>query len=216
MKLQDARRDYYRRRAQKEGYRSRASFKLLQINNKYNILKKGNIVVEFGCAPGGWLQVASDQVGPLGFVLGLDLKKVTNMDSDNLKVIISDVTSSGLAETVLRYLPGRAKVVLSDLSPNVSGVWELDHVKQIDMSRKVVSTLTSILSKDGKAVLKAFEGADLKELVNELRYKFARVEVAKPSASRGRSSEVYLVCIGFSCRDEARKTKIQELSPRLC
>jgi len=197
MKLQESKRDQYRRKARKEGYRSRAAYKLLQLNTKYKILKKGMRVVDFGCAPGGWLQVASNEVGPSGRILGVDLQEVQEMDN-NVKTLVADVSDRALVEIVLRTLPGRAEAVLSDLSPNVSGIWDLDHTRQIDMCQRVKEALPSILEGRGRAILKAFEGDQLQSLVKGLRSMFKTVDVTKPSASRGASSEVYLVCLDFS------------------
>ena len=195
MNPESAKRDQYRHLARKEGYRSRASYKLLQIDKKFKILTRGDVVVDFGCAPGGWLQVVVDKISSSGFVLGLDLEEIKNIN--NAKTLISNVNDPNIVEIVLKNIPKRADVVLSDLSPNVSGIWMLDHFKQIEMTRKVVSTFLSILREGGKSVLKTFEGEELSIFINELKTKFSKVKISKPSASRGSSSEIYMICEDF-------------------
>ena len=158
-------------------------------------MTRGDVVVDFGCAPGGWLQVVVDKISSSGFVLGLDLEEIKNIN--NAKTLISNVNDPNIVEIVLKNIPKRADVVLSDLSPNVSGIWMLDHFKQIEMTRKVVSTFLSILREGGKSVLKTFEGEELSIFINELKTKFSKVKISKPSASRGSSSEIYMICEDF-------------------
>jgi 23S rRNA (uridine2552-2'-O)-methyltransferase len=197
MKLSKARRDQYRKLAKQEGYRSRAAFKLLQLNRSYKIIKRSDRVVEFGCAPGGWLQVAKQLVGPSGFVLGLDLREISplegtyfikyNMDDPSLLEI--------LTQAIGQY--NKVDVMLSDLSPNVSGIWEIDHERQISLTMKALHLSTKILRKEGNAVFKIFQGSSLKHFLDELKDNFRSVKLSKPPASRQESSELYVICLGF-------------------
>ncbi|MCS7116954.1 MAG: RlmE family RNA methyltransferase [Nitrososphaerales archaeon] len=196
MRVQEAKRDFYRQLAKKMGFRSRAAFKLIQINQKYRVIKPGDVVVDFGCAPGGWLQVASKAVGKDGFVLGIDLKRVEGIEG-NVSTIVADVMNGDIDKMVLSKLPRMADVVLSDLAPKVSGVWELDHIKQIDLTRRVVSILPQILRRGGSAILKVFEGEMFNDIVKEVEKVFKVVRIIKPKASRSKSSEVYLLCTDF-------------------
>ncbi|MGH9913547.1 MAG: SAM-dependent methyltransferase, partial [Nitrososphaeraceae archaeon] len=131
MKLTKARRDQYRKLAKQQGYRSRAAFKLLQLNKSYKIIKNSDKVVEFGCAPGGWIQVATQLVGPSGFVLGLDLKEINPLAGASF--IKGSIDDPLLTQILLQTIGPNDKfdVVLSDMSPNVSGIWEIDHERQI-------------------------------------------------------------------------------------
>src|SRR6185503_1376898 len=132
MRLADARKDQYRRLAKDQGYRARSAYKLLQLNSSYHILKRGNKVVDLGCAPGGWLQVATKEVGSAGKVVGIDLKPVDPVASAVvLEGSIEDLT---MLEKISGILGGKTDVVLSDLAPNVSGVWDIDHARQISLS----------------------------------------------------------------------------------
>jgi 23S rRNA (uridine2552-2'-O)-methyltransferase len=197
MKLTKARKDQYRKLAKQEGYRSRAAFKLLQLNKSYKILKKSDKVVEFGCAPGGWIQVASQLVGQFGFVLGLDLKEISPLAGT--RFIKGSIDNPQLTQILLQTIgPGnKFDVVLSDMSPNVSGIWEIDHERQISLTRHALHVSTKILERGGNAVYKIFQGASTRSLVDELAEHFALVKLSKPPASRQESSELYVVCLGF-------------------
>jgi len=195
MRLSEAKRDHYRKLAKEEGYSSRASYKLIQIQTKYRMLRPNNCVIDFGCAPGGWLEVASKEVGD-GCVIGID-KKPVKTQLENVKILTIDVFDSDAESKILAILPRKANVVLSDLSPNISGVWEVDHAKQIDLCRRVIELLPRILTRGGSIVLKVFEGPHLKEFVNQVGKSFGYVNIVKPPASRTASSELYMVCKNY-------------------
>jgi 23S rRNA (uridine2552-2'-O)-methyltransferase len=195
MRLVDARRDQYRRLAKDQGYRARSAYKLLQINRSYNILKKGDKVVDLGCAPGGWLQVAVKEVRPSGKVIGIDLKPVTPVvDAIILQGSIEDPNMLSKIEEILG---SKADVVLSDLAPNVSGVWDIDHARQISLSTIALQFTQRLLRIGGSGVFKVFEGDMLKEFRSELDRNFGKVFLSKPSASRQESSELYIICLNF-------------------
>lgn len=195
MRLADAKRDHYRRLARDQGFRSRAAYKLKQINDSYRVLRKGQRVADIGCAPGGWLQVAVSIVGSTGRVAGIDLKAVEPVEGATiLQGSIDDPASvKGLVEA----LGGHADIVLSDLAPNVSGMWEVDHARQMDLTRSALALAKQVLGAGGSAVFKVFEGEFLNELKEEMKKSFAKVLVSKPQASRQESSEMYLVCLNF-------------------
>lgn len=197
MKLTKARRDHYRKLAKQQGYRSRAAFKLLQLNKSYKIIKNSDKVVEFGCAPGGWIQVATQLVGQSGFVLGLDLKEINPLaGASSIKGSIDDPL---LTEILLQTVGPNDKfdVVLSDMSPNVSGIWEIDHERQISLTKHALIVCIRILERRGNAIFKIFQGVSTRSFVNELTEHFALVKLSKPPASRQESSELYVICLGF-------------------
>lgn len=198
MKLVDSKKDQFRRLAKDHGYRSRSAFKLLQLNKSYRILNKGHCVVDIGCAPGGWIQVALAEVGDKGKVIGVDLKKVEPID--NAFLIQGSIDDENIIiDSILKITNStNVDVVLSDLSPNVSGNWELDHARQIDLTKNALTLSRKILKKGGKVVLKVFQGDMLNELIDELRKEFKKVIITKPTASRQVSSELYLICIGYN------------------
>lgn len=195
MRLADARKDQYRRLAKDQGYRARSAYKLLQLNESYRILKKGSKVVDLGCAPGGWLQVAAKEVGSAGRVVGIDIKPVEPVAG--AVVLQGSIEDPAMLEKVEVALDGKADIVLSDLAPNVSGMWEIDHARQISLSTIALDFARRVLRQGGSAVFKVFEGDMLKEFRAELGKSFGRVLLSKPSASRQQSSELYIVCLDF-------------------
>ena len=205
MRLDEAKKEYYRRRAKEEGYRSRASYKLIQINEKYRLIRPGAKVVDVGCAPGGWLEVSSELVGSKGLVVGIDIVPVKPVRK-NVKILLDDVSSEGFPQRLTDALgKGKADCVLADLSPKLSGIWEMDHFKQMELCHKVVDLYPEALVMEGSTVLKAFQGDELSELVKRLKKSFRRVEISKPDASRKESSELYLVGIGFTGKAAPRE-----------
>jgi 23S rRNA (uridine2552-2'-O)-methyltransferase len=193
MKLAHSKKDQFRRLAREQGYRSRSAFKLKQINESYRILNRGYCVVDLGCAPGGWIQIALSEVGPTGKVIGIDIKKIEPLTE--AFIIQGSIEEEDIINSILKISNSKVDVVLSDLSPNVSGNWELDHARQIDLTRTALQLSNKILKKGGKVVLKVFQGDMLNELIGELKKEFKKVIRTKPNASRQVSSEIYLICI---------------------
>jgi len=197
MKLLDSKKDQFRKLAKDQGYRSRSAFKLIQLNKSYKILNKGNYVIDIGCAPGGWLQVAKSEVGEKGKVIGIDLKKVDPIE--NTSILQGNIEDENIIDTILKITNAKyVDVILSDLAPNVSGNWELDHARQIDLTKNALALSRRILRNGGKVVLKVFQGDMLNELIDELKKEYRKVIITKPSASRQVSSELYLISIGYS------------------
>lgn len=192
MRLADARRDKYRRLAKDQGYRARSAYKLLQLNDSYHIIKKGSRVVDLGCAPGGWLQVATKEGGK---VVGIDIKPVDPVVG--AMIFQGSVEDPAIMEQVASALGGKADIVLSDLAPNVSGVWDIDHARQIALTQMALAAAHKMLREGGSAVFKVFEGDMLNEMKAQLKQSFGRVQLSKPSASRQESSELYMVCFDF-------------------
>lgn len=185
--------DYYYKKAKAEKYRSRASYKLLQVIKKHGFLKKGDIVVDLGCFPGGWLQVASEIVSDEGFVLGVDLKRVQPLRSKNVHVIIGDIKDEGTQERIKKLLPSLVDVVISDVSPNISGVWEVDHARQLDLARASLKLASELLKNNGNFFVKVFQGDMFQEFVKEANQNFTWVKILKPKASRLKSAEFFLL-----------------------
>jgi 23S rRNA (uridine2552-2'-O)-methyltransferase len=195
MKLIDAQRDYFRKLSKKKGYRSRSAYKLIQLNKSYHILKPGHNVVDIGCAPGGWLQVAKNEVGHYGKVIGVDIKKV--LPIEGIMILQGDIEDQKTVTSIITILDRKANTILSDLSPNLSGIWDIDHAKQISLSMTTLNVAREILVKGGSAILKVFEGELLNEFKRETTIYFDKVLMTKPTASRQQSSELYMVCLGF-------------------
>ena len=195
--VKNRKREHYYRKAKKEKFRSRASYKLLQAVKKYQFIKPGYVVVDLGAAPGGWTQAARKLVEDSGFVLAVDLKLIEPVDEPNVRTIIGDVAEPQTIQNILEFLPRSADVVVSDVSPNVSGVWELDHARQIDLASQSLRIATSILRSGGNFFVKVFQGNTLNRFVDEVKQHFSFVKLVKPKASRAKSAELYVLGRNF-------------------
>jgi 23S rRNA (uridine2552-2'-O)-methyltransferase len=196
LKLADARRDPYRKLAKENSYRSRAVYKLSQLNKSHHLLKQGMKIVDIGAAPGGWLQFASKISGSKGKVIGIDIKEIEPIS--NVVIIKGNVEDEQTVTLLSKYLVGKADIVLSDLAPNVSGLWEMDHLKQIDLTMKAVEITKKILKVNGNALYKVFQGEATPEFITYVKSIFSGVHITKPDASRKQSSEIYLLCKQFN------------------
>lgn len=195
--IQERKRDYYYRKAKEEKYRSRAAYKLFQAVEKHHFIKEGDIVVDLGAAPGGWTQAARKIVGAKGFVLGVDLKPIEPFQERNIRTIIGDITEPATIKQILEALPEKARVVISDASPNISGVWELDHARQIDLAQKAFEVALETLVPSGNFFVKVFQGDMLSDFIKIIKKHFENVKIIKPKASRTKSSEIFVLGTGL-------------------
>jgi 23S rRNA (uridine2552-2'-O)-methyltransferase len=195
--IQDRKRDYYYKKAKAENYRSRATYKLSQTAEKYRFIRRGDVVVDLGAAPGGWIQAARKIVGKTGFVLGVDLNPIEPFPQEYIRTILTDFTESGALQQIMDFLPRKADVVLSDASPNICGVWEVDNARQIDLASQALQLVLSLLRPSGNFFVKVFEGNMLPGFVKSVKKHFEVVKVIKPKASRAKSSEMYLLAMGL-------------------
>jgi len=193
--IQNRKRDYYYKKAREEKYRSRASYKLFQAVNKYHFMKRGDVVVDMGAAPGGWMQVGKKIVGNRGYVLGVDLKRIEPFPQANVRTIVGDITEPEMLQQILDLLPRKADVVISDASPNISGIWEVDHARQIDLANQALKIALEVLGPSGNFFVKVFEGGMLGDFIRTVEKHFEAVRVIKPKASRAKSSELFLLGI---------------------
>jgi len=203
--IQDRKRDYYYKKAKAENYRSRATYKLSQAAVKYHFIRKGDVVVDLGAAPGGWIQAARKIVGKKGFVLGVDLKPIAPFPQEYVRTIVADLTEPETRQQILDFLPRKADVVISDASPNISGVWEVDHARQIDLAAQALKVALSVLRPSGNFFVKVFEGDMLADFVKTVEKHFVTVKVLKPKASRAKSSEMFLLAMNLKPNDRARE-----------
>lgn len=195
--LSERRSDPYYRKAKKKGYRSRAAFKLKQLNRRFKFLEGANYILDLGAAPGGWLQVASEAIGDDGLVVGVDLERIRPLRLKNVRTLIGDVTDEETVKRIRDAFPGSVDVVLSDMSPDLSGVWEVDHLRQIHLTRRALRIAEGIMKPDGWVVLKVFQGSDYRKFLDDVRDLFGFVKVVKPLASRKGSAEIYVVAQGL-------------------
>lgn len=191
--LQDRKRDYYYKKAKQENYRSRAVYKILQAVKSYHFIKEGDVVVDLGAAPGGWIQAARKIVGNNGYVLGVDLKPVEAFAEHNVRTVIGDVGDLETVQQILEFLPRKADAVISDVSPNISGIWEVDHACQIDLAQQALNIALETLKLEGCFFAKVFQGDMLDDFTKKVKNHFETVKVIKPAASRGKSSEMFIL-----------------------
>jgi len=184
--------DEYVKRSQKEGYRSRAAYKLLELQDRDHFIKPGQVVVDLGAAPGGWTQIAAREVGPKGLVIGLDLLEVDPIPG--VELIQGDFLEAETLERLNRLLDGRSvDLVLSDMAPNISGIAAVDQPRAMYLCELALDFCRESLVEGGGFVTKVFQGEGFDDFFREVKSSFGRVVTRKPKASRPKSREVYLV-----------------------
>ena len=188
--------DEYVTRAQQEGYRSRASYKLLEIDAKDKLLKKGMVVVDLGAAPGGWSQIAADKVTDKGMVVALDILAMDPIP--DVEVLQGDFREEEVLQSLLDTLDGRpVDLVMSDMAPNISGMKTVDQPRGMYLVELTLDLARTVLKPGGDMLVKVFQGEGFDEFVRECRQSFRKVIIRKPDASRSRSREVYVLARNY-------------------
>lgn len=190
--------DRFFKQAKAEGYLARSAYKLGQIQQAKALIRNGDRVLDLGCAPGAWLQVACELVGPRGFVAGIDLKPVEHAIGDNVVTMVGDIEKTS-AETLAALGPGAPSlydVVLSDMAPNTTG--HGDDLVSARLCERVLSILPGLLRPGGNLAMKIFEGGEYPRLLREVQHLFGTGKGYKPEASRDVSREMYLIGQGYA------------------
>lgn len=195
--LRQRKKDQFHRLAKERGYRTRASFKLLEIAKRYRFIKKGDRVLDLGAAPGGWLQVARQIVEETGYVLGVDKEPIEQLPHPNVTAIIADISQNNAVERIQSESQLPFDVVIADLSPNVTGIWELDHARQIELARNALTITRAVMRPSGNMLTKVFQGSELKDFQKEMKACFKSLRNVKPPASRPESAELFLLGLTF-------------------
>jgi 23S rRNA (uridine2552-2'-O)-methyltransferase len=190
------RKDAFYKKAKQEGYKSRAAYKLMEINKKYSLIKKGDIVLDAGAAPGGWSQVALDIIGEKGKVVGVDLLELRGIENNNFTFIQGDLTKKDTLDQVLAICD-KYDVVISDAAPNTSGQKFVDHANSIEIVKLIFEFAKKVLKNNGNFLFKLFDGEDREKFIKELKQKFSMVKIIKPDSTRKNSFEIYVVCKGM-------------------
>ena len=207
------RKDEYYNKAKQQGYRARSAYKLQQLDEEADLLSRGDTVVDLGAAPGGWLQVAAERVGPDGRVVGVDFQRIDDLDHDNVETVRGDMTDDRTRYYLRKALgaeegtragdrdgesvpPRPVDVVISDMAPNMSGEYSLDHARSIHLARQAFETALELLKPGGDFVVKVFDGPDLADFRADVGDEFQYVRAYTPEASRKESSERYLIAKG--------------------
>jgi len=193
---QEKKREHFYKEAKKTGYRARSAFKLKQIQKKYKIIRKGDAVIDLGAAPGGWSQVAKEIVGKNGTIIGIDLSHIRPISG--ITFLKGDLTRESTLHEIKQLIDNnKIDVVLSDMSPNISGNYSVDQARSIYLCEQSLKVVDIMLRSGGNFVCKIFMGSDLEEFNKKTKQKFKMVKQFSPQASRKSSSEIYLVGLDF-------------------
>jgi 23S rRNA (uridine2552-2'-O)-methyltransferase len=188
--------DPYVKQAQKDGYRSRASYKLLELNEKDKLIRPGMLIMDLGSAPGGWSQVARNLVGDKGTIIATDILLMDALAG--VDFIQGDFTEEAVFHQLLELLAGRKPdLIISDMSPNISGIVSADQAGSMYLIELALDMVRQVLKPDGNFVAKVFQGEGSDAFLKDVRASFDKVTIRKPAASRPRSKEVYMVAKGF-------------------
>ena len=195
----ERRNEHFFKEAKRQGYRARSAFKLQQIQKKFSIIQKGDTIVDLGAAPGGWSQIAQELTGPNGIIISVDIQVMKPLP--NIQFIHGDITEPSTLEQIQQHLGTKgADIVLSDMSPDITGNYSLDQARSIWLCTKAFSVAQTILRPGGHFICKIFEGEDTKTFLENVKYGFVFMKMFSPTASRKSSSEVYLVAKSFKSR----------------
>lgn len=191
----EKKKEHYYKAAKKEKYRSRASYKLLQLNKKFKIIKPRDYIVDLGAAPGGWSQVALDIVGEDGKVIAVDLQRIKPFEQENFIQITGDFTKNETVQKIEEALGWNADVILSDAAPKLTGIKDIDQLRSIDIVENALKIADSILKIDGSIIIKAFQGEGFEDLLKKIKTKFKTVKTTKPPSSKKGSMEMYIIAM---------------------
>lgn len=207
------RNDHYYKLAKEKNYRSRSIYKLFELNNKLKLIKEKDVVIDLGCAPGGWLQATRKIVGEEGVIIGIDLLEIKPIKDNNIFIIKGDMRTDETLKKISVILAEKnikkSDVVICDASPNISGIWGTDHARSISLAVTAFLTATKILKNNGNFVVKLFEGYLSNEYVKMISEHFGTIRTIKPSASRKNSAEIYLAGKKF----KGKKFQLDSKSP---
>jgi len=191
--------DPYTKLAKEYGLRSRAYFKLKDIDERYGVIEDGDIVIDIGAAPGGWMKYSLKKVGFDGMVIGIDKRNIEEFDEPNAIIITIDIMSQEVFNVLKSILDDRkANVIISDASPNISGIYEIDTERIFTLNKRTLEIADRFLERGGKTVIKTFQGSHERRLENSMKKRFKVVKKYKPKISRKHSSEIYY--LGFLFR----------------
>lgn len=189
--------DAFYRKAKREGYRSRAAYKLLELGRRFHLIKPGERVADLGAAPGGWLQVAAELAGPKGKVVGIDLQPIAPFHEPNIALLQGDAASEECGKKIEELLGGKADCVLSDLSPRLTGIHDADIARSVELIRLAHAVARRLLRPGGNFLVKSFVAQELQAFFLELKKDFSSVDRTRPEATRKGSSEIYFCARGY-------------------
>jgi 23S rRNA (uridine2552-2'-O)-methyltransferase len=192
------RKDHYHQRAKSEGYRSRAAYKLAEIQQAHRLMKRGNRIVDLGCWPGGWLQIAAEAVGPAGLVVGVDLAAIDPpLELANVVAICGDITETPVLKEIMAALGRNADVMLSDAAPKLTGIRAVDRAREEGLLESIEARVPELLRPGGSLLLKILECPEAQAIDKRIRARFEKAKTVKTAASRKGTTERYLLATGY-------------------
>jgi 23S rRNA (uridine2552-2'-O)-methyltransferase len=189
--------DTYYKKAKQEGYRSRAAYKLLELQQRFRLMRPGDVVVDLGAAPGGWLQIAAKFVGQSGKVIGIDLQPIDTLREPNIIFFQGDIMSPEILKKIPELGHGKADCVLSDLAPRLSGIRDADTARCLELNRTALTVATTLLRPGGSFLAKGFVNQELHTFTLEIKQHFHSMQRTRPEATRQGSSEFYFFAKDF-------------------
>ena len=193
---QEKKKEYFYNEAKRTGYRSRSAFKLKQIQNKFKIIRKTDFVLDLGAAPGGWSQVSNEIIGKNGKIIGIDLLNIKPIDG--IQFLQEDITEKSTILKIIKIVGEKGvDVILSDMSPNISGNYSIDHANSIHLCKQSLNLADIILKDNGNFLCKLFMGEEFDDFIKIFKNRFKNVKLYSPPASRKSSSEIYLIGRNF-------------------
>ena len=193
---QEKKKEYFYNEAKRKGYRSRSAFKLKQIQNKFKIIRKTDFVLDLGAAPGGWSQVSNEIIGKNGKIIGIDLLNIKPIDG--IQFLQEDITEKSTILKIIKIVgENGVDVILSDMSPNISGNYSIDHANSIHLCKQSLNLADKILKDNGNFLCKLFMGEEFDDFIKIFKNRFKNVKLYSPPASRKSSSEIYIIGRNF-------------------
>jgi 23S rRNA (uridine2552-2'-O)-methyltransferase len=189
--------DTYYKKAKSEGYRSRAAYKLAELQQRFRLIKASDSVIDLGAAPGGWLQVAANYVGLKGKVIGVDLQAIEPFPGRPITLLQGDITDSAVQQRIKEILGRAADCVISDLAPRLSGIRDADTARCLELNHAALKVAIELLRPGGALLVKSFVNPELQAFTAELKKNFFSVQRTRPGATRQTSSELYFCATGF-------------------
>ena len=199
------RKDHLYEKAKSEGYRSRAAYKLKELNQRFKLFNSGGKILDLGAWPGGWIQVAAEVVGPKGIIVGLDLVELEPFAEENVHLLVGSANDPELINQALALLGGNCDAVLSDMSQKLTGIKEADQAGSVACGEAALAAAERGLKRGGHMVVKVFKGNDTDQFVKSLRSRFNKISRAELDASRTTSNEYYIVAQGFGVPKAGKK-----------
>jgi 23S rRNA (uridine2552-2'-O)-methyltransferase len=193
------RKDPYYQRAKAAGYRARSAYKLIELDRRFGLLRRGDHVLDLGAWPGTWLQVALERVGPTGRVVGVDVASVASLGQPNVALVIGDLRQASTLHAAREQLGRRADVVLSDVAPKLTGVRATDEARRAELATAILDALPDLLRPGGRFLMKLFSDAEHAGIVARLRGEFDELKTTRPAATRKASAETYVAGKGYRC-----------------